>query len=131
MPMNHLEHLSCSLSLKLIGYPNLWTIGHGALYYEGNGSSRLKHVQVNYVSNADCIGKYGYSQDDITDSMMCARDDGEDSCQDDSGGPLYDKANDVLVGVVSWGFECANPNYPGVYARISSQVSSSILLKCL
>lgn len=42
--------------------------------------------------------------------------------QGDSGGPLYDKDNGALVGVVSFGFECANPNFPGVYAKVSAVV---------
>ena len=35
--------------------------------------------------------------------MICAGKKGKDSCIGDSGGPLYDKANDVLVGITSWG----------------------------
>lgn len=27
--------------------------------------------------------------------------------------------NDILVGVVAWGIECANSRYPNVYSRIS------------
>ncbi len=41
----------------------------------------------------------------------------------DSGGPLILKGdepeNDSLVGIVSWGRECAMKGVPGVYARIS------------
>ena len=39
-----------------------------------------------------------------------------------SGGPLVN-SDYVLVGIVSWGFGCALPDTPGVYARVSAQHS--------
>ena len=69
-----------------------------------------------------------YSSDfDVDSGMMCAgHEQGKrDSCVGDSGGPLV--KNFVIdgdqtyyqVGIVSFGFECAKPREPGVYARVT------------
>ena len=60
--------------------------------------------------------------------MVCAGDNngGEDSCQGDSGGPLIMTNSDgeyELIGIVSWGYGCAEPGYPGVYSRIYPKLS--------
>jgi len=96
-------------------------------------SDTLRDVEVKVMSNAECSQSRGYVgwsyqsyQGDITDQMLCAKDDNEDSCQGDSGGPLVVRGNDpdgsedVQVGVVSWGIGCASSSFPGVYARVSS-----------
>ncbi len=60
-------------------------------------------------------------------SMLCAagvtsRGAIVDSCQGDSGGPLVagNGADARLVGIVSWGKECAT-NFAGVYTRASAE----------
>ena len=53
--------------------------------------------------------------------MVCAGGAGVDTCPGDSGGPLTvpRRGEFTLVGVVSWGHPtCANPGFPGVYARV-------------
>lgn len=111
-------------NLPLDSDPNqmLNVMGWGATSSGGSGSPRLLEAAVKYVPNNQCANNYGPGQ--IFSMMMCAASPNKDSCQGDSGGPLIIKGSnagkDVQVGVVSWGYGCADPNYPGVYARISS-----------
>ena len=42
----------------------------------------------------------------------------KDACKGDSGGPLA--CNQKLCGVVSFGFRCAEPGYPGAYASVAA-----------
>mmetsp|Transcript_8962 Transcript_8962/g.21318 ORF Transcript_8962/g.21318 Transcript_8962/m.21318 type:complete len:185 (-) Transcript_8962:1306-1860(-) len=58
----------------------------------------------------------------ILEDHLCAWEERKDACSGDSGSPLILPGNsqegDVLVGVVSWGVDCAGP-LPGVYSRTS------------
>merc|ERR1711971_788655 len=91
--------------------------GWGTTSSGGSLASVLMKVDVPVVSDDDCRGAYG--QSDIADSMICAGLDegGKDSCQGDSGGPFM--CGNQLSGVVSWGYGCAEPGYPGVYTQTS------------
>ncbi|KAJ8918132.1 hypothetical protein NQ315_011589 [Exocentrus adspersus] len=90
--------------------------------YETEGGilpSVLKQVEVPIISLTYCQNAYvQYAK--VTDNMICAGDTkigGKDACQGDSGGPL--RSNGKLMGIVSWGFGCARPYYPGVYTKVS------------
>lgn len=86
--------------------------------------AELQEVTVPVVNNATCNISYG---GDITSNMLCAglSTGGKDSCQGDSGGPLVVNVSGQtqLAGIVSWGIGCADPNYYGVYTRVSTIVS--------
>jgi secreted trypsin-like serine protease len=99
--------------------------GWGALSSGGPSPDQLQAVDIPLVSNQDA--QAAYSGENITDDQLAAGDleqGGIDSCQGDSGGPLVvpDASGEgvLLAGVVSWGFGCASPNAPGMYARVSS-----------
>jgi len=98
--------------------------GWGTTSEGGSTPSVLQKVSVPIVSDAECRDAYG--QSDIEDSMICAGvpEGGKDSCQGDSGGPLAcsDTGSTYLAGIVSWGYGCARPGYPGVYAEVSYHV---------
>jgi trypsin len=117
-----------------VGTP-LTVIGNG---YTKEGtysvSNKLKELEMYAISNEVCKQSKGSGwqnfEEMITDQMICAEDSPddnveEDKCSGDSGGPLLIKgddpsgADDVEVGVVSWGYKCAIEGYPGVYARVS------------
>ncbi|XP_049870229.1 trypsin CFT-1-like [Pectinophora gossypiella] len=98
----------------------VWAIGWGRTSTGGATSEQLRHVQIWTVNQAVCVQRYRQLGLQVTDNMVCAGwlDVGQrDQCQGDSGGPLLH--NNVVVGVCSWGDECAHPYYPGVNARVS------------
>ncbi len=84
--------------------------------------SELNQVSVPVVSNAVCNEPQSYNGL-IGEGQVCAgfREGGRDSCLGDSGGPLMITQNGEFrqAGVVSFGRGCAQPNFYGVYSRLS------------
>jgi secreted trypsin-like serine protease len=95
-------------------------LGWGRLAADGARSDYLRSATVPIVSNQGCAQTFSNYD---AESMVCAGvpAGGVDACQGDSGGPLV--VNGTLVGIVSYGEGCGEPNKPGVYARVSSFVS--------
>uniref|UniRef100_A0A8C4LKP3 Transmembrane protease serine 5 n=1 Tax=Equus asinus TaxID=9793 RepID=A0A8C4LKP3_EQUAS len=87
-----------------------------------HSSDTLQDMVVPLLSTQLCNSSCVYSGA-LTPRMLCAGylDRRADACQGDSGGPLVcqDGGTWRLVGVVSWGHGCAEPNHPGVYAKVA------------
>ncbi|WEW60199.1 serine protease family protein [Emydomyces testavorans] len=94
--------------------------GWGETKWEGNVSRHLLYATVAVTERPACKKLFAEKNVTITDSMVCASARGKDSCNGDSGGPLYDAAG-TLVGIVSFGVECAD-KYGGVYTRVGKFV---------
>ncbi len=84
------------------------------------GPSILQHAPIPIITQQLCQQSFA----NLTAAMICGGPSlGTDSCNGDSGGPLFviDGVRWVQIGIVSFGFRCAAQ--PGVYARVSSLAS--------
>ncbi|XP_066938072.1 venom protease-like [Macrobrachium rosenbergii] len=93
----------------------------------GSGSSPSKvpiAASVPVVSQVTCAESYKRVNNYIDDRQLCAGDGDTDACSGDGGAPLnyYNPERDryYVMGLVSFGVGCANPEYPGVYTRVPS-----------
>jgi secreted trypsin-like serine protease len=92
-------------------------LGWGRMSDGGQQSNTLRKAVVPLISDKSCAASYSNYD---PGSMVCAgySRGGVDACQGDSGGPLV--VGDTLIGIVSYGEGCAEPNRPGVYTRVSA-----------
>jgi trypsin len=101
------------------------TVGWGLTSEGGNSSDVLREVAVPVIATTTCRGYSGYSP--VNENMICAGypQGGRDSCQGDSGSPLFLKQGTQIyqVGLTSWGIGCARARAPGVYTRVGNYLS--------
>ncbi|XP_043224261.1 venom protease-like [Amphibalanus amphitrite] len=109
--------------------------GWGLLEFGGNTSDILQEVALRVADPSVCETAYRRVPQFDTrfpggfqGTKVCAESrDGEprDACRGDSGGPLMVRLeNDTyqLVGVVSTGVGCGNPEFPGLYTKVSAYI---------
>ncbi len=82
-------------------------------------SNQLILIPGIFVSDIKCFQSY---EDILTaETMMCAQEligSHDEFCNGPGGVPMTFET--VLVGIGSWGYGCAMPEYPGVYAQIDA-----------
>lgn len=80
----------------------------------------MQEAALAVVSDANC----GEGPEGSTEALttVCAEALLKDSCQGDSGGPLFWKSGSqrIQIGIVSHGFLCAIPGFPGAYSEVNN-----------
>ena len=108
-------------------------VGWGADEYDNSTDQAtsfptiLQEADTRVVSNQDCADAYTSASTEIDDTHICAQEPGVGVCVADSGGPLLvlenglagGGSNFVQVGITSFGIGCADPDFPGVFTRVS------------
>uniref|UniRef100_A0A182VVY0 Peptidase S1 domain-containing protein n=1 Tax=Anopheles minimus TaxID=112268 RepID=A0A182VVY0_9DIPT len=80
--------------------------GWGRQSEEAQQSMTLAGVEIPIVDKAECMNQWSGVQ--VTPQMICAGEQGKDSCNGDSGGPLVSGGRQI--GIVSWGStKCGGP----------------------
>ncbi|XP_049810276.1 trypsin-1-like [Schistocerca nitens] len=89
--------------------------GWGSLQPGVDYPEELHAVNTTIIDRSLCNDTY---EGLITDNMICAGEPqgGKDFCNGDHGGPLV--VDSTQYGVISWGYGCFYPPYPGVYTDI-------------
>ena len=99
-------------------------LGWGSTSFGGKSSDTLLAANVSILSapNDNACGSYGGSFSSSDNICAGVVGGGIDTCQGDSGGSLVvgTPAGAVLAGLTSVGIDCALPNFPGIYTRITT-----------
>ena len=70
----------------------------------------------------DALGRNAGRNFRLSPSEVCAGgEEGKDACDGDGGAPLVCQSKDDrwhVVGLVTWGVDCARKGVPGIYANI-------------
>lgn len=94
--------------------------GWGRRVYLGVVSNTLQFLESSTITNAACASALSEVDYSVYPNQICTfTRSGQGVCIGDYGSPLV--INDVLVGVVSWGYHCGIGS-PDVYTRVSSYI---------
>lgn len=92
--------------------------GWGSIKLWGRTPDILQEAELSYMDHDKCSAGVRNAAWLGAGHICTDTKDGKGSCHNDSGGPLYDVTNNVLVGIVNWGEPCA-VGYPDVFASVA------------
>jgi trypsin len=86
----------------------------------GDYPDRMRVARVPIVSNTRARNAYGPVY--VGRLMIAAGKEGKDTCDGDSGGPMFASTggNRYQIGITSFGRGCAMRGYPGVYTEVNA-----------
>lgn len=89
-------------------------------------TNHLQYADLKVMGDSKCGGRMiGFD----AATGVCANELLKDSCNGDSGGPLWAVKGGVKIqiGIVSYGYSCAIPEVPGVYSEVNSATIRSFI----
>lgn len=119
---SHVAPLCLERDVEALPYDIASICGFGAKTFRGRSRTHLYETDIAIVDQKTCNKSFDY---EITDNMICAGGmfaHKRDACSGDSGGPLHLEMEDhvTLLGVVSFGNDCAMQGYPGIYTKVAN-----------
>merc|ERR1711971_1176940 len=107
---------------SVLARPQPIVVGWGSTSTGTGPTSRLRQAPVQMVTQQQCAQAYRQvSRVTIGATKLCAGEGTRDTCNGDSGGGLFSRnlgGGFAVVGVTSFGVECARDDFPGVYTRV-------------
>merc|ERR1711953_1437865 len=107
---------------SVLARPQPIVVGWGSTSTGTGPTNRLRQAPVQMVTQQQCAQAYRQvSRVTIGATKLCAGEGTRDTCNGDSGGGLFSRnlgGGFAVVGVTSFGVECARDDFPGVYTRV-------------
>nr|API81376.1 venom toxin [Hemiscorpius lepturus] len=116
---------------RMVGH-EVVVVGWGDQSFGGIRDNKLREVNISVLDREQCNNAYSTLASrsipkGVTSQFICAGDPegGKDACQADSGGPLMMPSSSewTIVGIVSFGYGCAQRGFPGVYTKVSAYLN--------
>ncbi|KAL5018831.1 hypothetical protein ScPMuIL_004553 [Solemya velum] len=93
----------------------------------GGNDTALNQVALPILNDLLCARRDWYGSAFVRETTFCAgyATGRKDACNGDSGGPMMCRIGNrwYQQGIISWGYDCARPRWPGVYTDVPLYVN--------